>query len=225
MLAEAGDPAGAAREFREAVRLDPGDAAAHDSLGTALDAAGDPMGAVRELREAVRLAPRHHVAHYNLGSALMKAGDLAGATAAFRDAARMQPRNRAYQQALARVERWQSLLPRLPDLVAGKATPADPAEALAFADLCAQPFHRRYLLAVLLEVDAFAADPKLAADREAGYRYEAANHAAQAMAGLAVDLPTFDVAEWAYLSETAPPLAVRDLAALAGVSPRRPPTR
>jgi serine/threonine-protein kinase len=220
LLAEAGDRAGAAREFREAVRLDPGDAAAHDSLGTALDGDGDIKGAVRELREAVRLAPRHHVTHYNLGSALMKAGDLAGAMPAFRDAARMQPRNRAYQQALSRVERWQALLPRLPDLAAGRSKPADPAEALALADLCAQPFQRRYVRAVRLEADAFAADPKLAADREAGYRYEAANHAAQAMAGLAVDLPTFDVAEWAYLSGTAHRWLRADLAALAGVSQR-----
>jgi Flp pilus assembly protein TadD/tRNA A-37 threonylcarbamoyl transferase component Bud32 len=220
LLAEAGDRAGAAREFREAVRLDPGDAAAHDSLGTALDGDGDLKGAVRELREAVRLAPRHHVAHYNLGSALMRAGDLAGAMTAFRDAARMQPRNRAYQQALSRVERWQALLPRLPDIVAGRSKPADPTEALAFADLCAQPFQRRYVLAVRLEADAFAADPKLAADREAGYRYEAANHAAQAMAGLAVDLPTFDVSEWAYLSGTAHRWLRADLAALAGVSQR-----
>ena len=136
LLAEAGDRAGAAREFREAVRLDPTDAAARDSLGTALDGDGDLKGAVRELREAVRLAPRHHVAHYNLGSALMKAGDLPAAAAAFRDAARMQPRNRAYHKALARVDRWQALVPRLPDLVAGRLKPADPAEALAFADLC-----------------------------------------------------------------------------------------
>ena len=203
LLAQLGDRAGAVRELEEAARLDPHSAATQDSLGIALDAQGDPAAAVRAYREATRIDPRHHVAHYNLGSALARLGDLDAAIIALRMATKLQPRNRVYQQTVARIERWQALLPRLPKLIAGRAQPTDATEALAFADLCAQPFQRRYALAVRLDLGAFTKSPALADDPDAGYRYEAANHAALAMAGRAVDLPTFDAIEWAYLSEMA----------------------
>ena len=193
----------AAREFREAARLNPHMALPRANLGAVLADLGDPAGVARELAEAARLDPKLADAHDRLGLDLARLGDLKAAATAFRTATRLQPRNRAYQQAVARIERWQTLLPRLPALIAGRTRPANATEALAFAELCAQPFQRRYGLAVRLAADAFAASPALAEDREAGYRYEAANHAALAMAGRAVDLPTFDVMEWAYLSETA----------------------
>jgi eukaryotic-like serine/threonine-protein kinase len=203
LLAERGDRAGAAREFREALRLDPGSAATHDNLGSTLDGAGDLRAAVREFREAVRLEPGNHSAHFDLGTALAKLADLSGATTALRNAIRLQPRNRAYHHALVRIEHWQTLLPRLPDIAAGRATPKDAAEAIAVAELCGQPFQRRYAAAVRLTLAAFAANPSLAEDHGGRYRYTAATHAALAMAGHAIDLSTLDVSEWAYLSNTA----------------------
>jgi Flp pilus assembly protein TadD len=51
------DAAGALAQFREAVRLDPQNARAHDQLGRALKAQGQAAEGDRHLAEARRLAP------------------------------------------------------------------------------------------------------------------------------------------------------------------------
>ena len=62
---------GAIAEDREALRLNPNNAAAHASLGVALRNKGDLDGAIAEYREALRLNPNNAEAHDNLGSALL----------------------------------------------------------------------------------------------------------------------------------------------------------
>jgi Flp pilus assembly protein TadD len=52
-----GDAAGALERFREAVRLDPGNARARYQLAQALRKAGRRAEAARHMAEAVRLAP------------------------------------------------------------------------------------------------------------------------------------------------------------------------
>ena len=56
--------------FREAIRLRPDYAEAHNNLGLVLIQAGDDPNGIAALREAVRLAPDYADAHANLGAAL-----------------------------------------------------------------------------------------------------------------------------------------------------------
>ncbi|MEN1973074.1 sulfotransferase [Luteimonas sp. MJ204] len=56
----------AAAAFRQAVRLDPDDAAFRFNLGTALTFLGDIDGAERELEASVQLNPHHWRAHHSL---------------------------------------------------------------------------------------------------------------------------------------------------------------
>ena len=60
---------------REAIRLKPDDAIAHNNLGLALDEQGKLDEAVAEYREAIRLKPDDAIAHDNLGIALADAGE------------------------------------------------------------------------------------------------------------------------------------------------------
>ncbi len=71
LLGRAGADAGqVAAEFREAVRLHPDFAEAHNNLGLVLIQAGDDEAGIAALREAVRLSPDYAEAHANLGAAL-----------------------------------------------------------------------------------------------------------------------------------------------------------
>ena len=76
---------------REAIRLKPDDAAAHNMLGIALRESGDVRGAIAACREAIRLKPDLAAAHYALGNALFRSGDVRGAIAACREAIRLKP--------------------------------------------------------------------------------------------------------------------------------------
>ena len=60
----------AAACFREAIRLEPGDAEAHSMLGTALSWQGKTDEAVAAFRESVRLVPNNTYAQLGLGYAL-----------------------------------------------------------------------------------------------------------------------------------------------------------
>jgi hypothetical protein len=65
----------------------------------------------------------------------------------------------------------------------GKERPADVQEMLAFADLCYQPFLKRYAAAARFWTDAFTADARLPDDWKAHHRYNAACCAALAGCG------------------------------------------
>jgi hypothetical protein len=90
------------------------------------------------------------------------------------------------------------LLPRLPDIVAGRAAPKTPAEGCEFADLCGQLFQNRFAASARLYDAAFTADPLLADDLLANHRYNAACYAARAARGDGVDAST-DAGERAVL--------------------------
>jgi tetratricopeptide (TPR) repeat protein/serine/threonine protein kinase len=77
--------------FREAVRLQPKLADAHNSLGVALRRDGQPAEAEAAYREALRLAPKHANAQNNLGFLLARQGRYAEADAAYREALRLEP--------------------------------------------------------------------------------------------------------------------------------------
>ena len=81
----------AAAQFRRAIQLDPGVAAAHLMLGIVLRRQADHKGALDQFRTAVKLNPDNVDAQYNLGRELKADGDTAGAIAAFRRAIELKP--------------------------------------------------------------------------------------------------------------------------------------
>jgi tetratricopeptide (TPR) repeat protein len=103
-----------AEVYREAVRLEPDDPAAHWRLGsTLLFALGKPGEALVPLQEAVRLAPAEPQPRLALGAALNALGRHAEAVAAFEEALRLDPAalddhpgSRAVYEASQRGERW-----------------------------------------------------------------------------------------------------------------------
>jgi Flp pilus assembly protein TadD len=91
MLADAGDVAGAEREFRASLALQPGSAAARFNVGMAVLATGDREQARRLFESALSVDPAHGGAHFQLGLVLQAAGDLDGAAAHLSAAANVRP--------------------------------------------------------------------------------------------------------------------------------------
>jgi Flp pilus assembly protein TadD len=90
-LLEQGRYPEAERELREAVRLNPGHALAHNNLGWALIRQDRNEEAEAEFREAIRLDPKSGMAHSNLSHSLSNLGRYPEAEAAAREAVRVQP--------------------------------------------------------------------------------------------------------------------------------------
>jgi serine/threonine protein kinase/cytochrome c-type biogenesis protein CcmH/NrfG len=191
------DLEGAIAAFREAIRHDPKYAGAHVNLGATLLDTGDLEGVITAYTEALRLNPKTPPAHVGLGIALERKGDLGGAIGHYQEILRLGPNNTTVSDRVARLERMRELLPRLPDLLASNDKPNSPVEACDFAILISQPFQKRYVDAVRLYADAFAADPKLAEDLDlkmwgnlserGSHRYNAACCAALAGCGKGAD--------------------------------------
>ena len=83
-LFEQGNLEGAAREFREAIRLSPQNPAPHNNLGMILHVLGQPADALEEFREAVTLNPGYAPAWSNLGFAFYELDQLIHAMEAWR---------------------------------------------------------------------------------------------------------------------------------------------
>ncbi len=90
------------------------------------------------------------------------------------------------------VERQIALAARLAGVLRGEEKPSDANEALAFARLCIG--RNLYGAAARFFAEAFAADPKLALDRNTHDRYNAACSAARAGCGKCKDNPPPDEA-------------------------------
>jgi mono/diheme cytochrome c family protein len=84
MLAEIGDLAAAADEFRATLRLRPDSAAARYNVGAALLRLGRRDEARRSFEDALASDPGHAMAHFNLALLLHADGDLAGAAVHYR---------------------------------------------------------------------------------------------------------------------------------------------
>lgn len=197
-LKDKGDLDGAIDCYREALRLDPNSDAAYSNLGVALALKGEPDRAIVFFKATIRLQPSNADFHHNVGLALRDKGDLDGAASCFKEAIRIA-RKAGHQQNLDQVDRWRTLLPRLPEVAAGRARPADPDVACEFAYLCGQPFQKRYATGVVLYSAAFKADPTLAPYLQ----YDAARQALLASAGRGTDMVAFGVEEWGELTDRA----------------------
>ncbi|MGE0724805.1 MAG: tetratricopeptide repeat protein [Alphaproteobacteria bacterium] len=91
--ADAGDLAGAAAAYEEALRAAPGVAPGWAKLGHVRMRQGHVQAAVEAFARAVEVDPHKAVRHYNLGFALAAAGDLVGAERAYRRAIQIDPRH------------------------------------------------------------------------------------------------------------------------------------
>jgi eukaryotic-like serine/threonine-protein kinase len=88
---------------------------------------------------------------------------------------------------------------QLPSLLAGRARPKDIRAELSLASLCRQPYKALYAASARWYTDAFTAQPKLADNLNARYRYNAACAAALAGCGKGKDaekLSPADRAHW-----------------------------
>jgi len=174
---------GAIACFQKATELDPKFALAHYNLGLALRIKGDLDGAIACYQKAITLDPRVPDPRGVLGEALLMQGRYAEARDWTRSALRLVPQSHPLHRLLAeqlqRCERCLALEKKLPAVLQGEASPANPGEAITLAQMC-QQHKKRYAAAARLYADAFAAAPKLAADLNQQHRYNAACSAALA---------------------------------------------
>jgi len=200
----------AIQEFRRAIQLDPKNALPRNNLGIALRAQGKREEAIQEFRLAIQLDPKYAAPHNGLGLILAEMGQFDEAIQQFQQAAALG-RVGATDQA-RRCERLRDLNRRLPAVLDGKDRPADARELAAFADLCYQPFVKRYAAAARFWTEAFAADTKLAEDWAASNRYNAACCAALAGYGRGNDAARLDDKEKARLRQRALDWLIYELA-------------
>jgi tetratricopeptide (TPR) repeat protein len=188
-LLDGGDPDGAGAEYKKAVQLDPRNAVIHFKLGLALRRTGDLDAAIAEYEKALVIDPKFTNARNNLGWVYQMQGNLDGAIAEYKKVLEDQPKHEMAGKNLILAERLRELRPRLPDVLAGRSDAKTAAETIEFAKLCTMPPQKRYADAVRLYEKAFAADPKLAADLDAGHRYDAARASVLAGCGSGADAP------------------------------------
>ena len=87
VLATRGEMAEARFQFEQAIRLNPGFAAARLDYGRLLEDRAEMSEAIAQLQTAVRLQPDLWAAHFELGMALGRKGDARGAVEQLRMAA------------------------------------------------------------------------------------------------------------------------------------------
>src|SRR5689334_13942472 len=114
---------------------------------------------------------------------------------------KLEPKDAKVLNNLAEAERLAAVQGKLAALLKGDFKPSTNDERLRLSELCLiKKLHRT---AAGLYADAFAADPKLAADLTAGHRYDAACCAALAAAGQGEDAAKLDDKERARLRKQA----------------------
>ncbi len=90
-LFSTGKTSDAIAAYREALRLEPAMAVAHNNLSIALCQSGQAQEATAEAREAIRLDPHYPEAFNSLGNALEETGSLDEAIAAYGKAVELRP--------------------------------------------------------------------------------------------------------------------------------------
>jgi tetratricopeptide (TPR) repeat protein len=128
----------------------------------------------------------------SLADALRRQGKLDEAITLYRENLAANAKDELALRELAVSERMRDLRPRLSEVLTGAARPANPTEAIGFAELCAAPFQKHYVAAARLYGEAFAADPKLVADLGAEHGFKAARAAALAAGGHGKDTDESD---------------------------------
>jgi tetratricopeptide (TPR) repeat protein len=185
-LATKGEVDNAIACYHKALELDPNFALAHSNLGIALYHKHDLDGAIACYKKALALDSKHAQTWGALGLTLLSQGRYAEGRDATRRALALfpssHPQQRLATQQLRRCEQYLVLDGKLPAILQGQTSPANPGEAVTLAQMC-QQHKKRHVAAARLYADAFAAEPKIAADIRAQHRYNAACSAALAAAG------------------------------------------
>jgi protein O-mannosyl-transferase len=104
-----GREAEAVKRYEDALRVDPGLAAAHFNLGGVHLQAGRLPAAVDRFEQALKIDPNYVAAHASLGSALLLEGRTAEALSHYETALRLEPSAKAHQNlgiALLYVRQW-----------------------------------------------------------------------------------------------------------------------
>jgi Flp pilus assembly protein TadD len=188
-LNKQGEVEEAIRHYRTVLDLEPRNAIAHYNLGIALLARGKVDEAIRHYHQAIALVPTHAEAHCNLGGVLQSQGRFAEALRLLHRGHELGCQRPGWKYPSARwvreCRRLLELQTRLPDLLAGKISPASEAERLEYARCCS--LTRQHVAAARLYARAFTADPGLAGDLRAGHRNAAACAASLAAAGQGQD--------------------------------------
>jgi tetratricopeptide (TPR) repeat protein len=174
--------------LRDLIRQQPKNPEIRFYLGNSLYGQGKPVEAA--CREAIALKPDYAEAYYNLGIVLSKQGRFTESLAAYlrgHELGSKQPLWRYPSLQWGReAEHLVELEKKLPAILQGEVSPANPDDAITLAWMC-QQFKKRHVAAARLYADAFAADSKLAADLNAQHRYNAACSALLAAAGQGED--------------------------------------
>jgi len=88
-------------EYKEAVRINPDYAEAHNNLGSALLLTGRTAEAIDEYNHALQIDPAYAQAHNNLGNALVQTGRAPEAIDHYREALRIAPTSAGAHNNLA----------------------------------------------------------------------------------------------------------------------------
>jgi tetratricopeptide (TPR) repeat protein len=213
--------------LRKAIELAPKDPKAHYNLGNVLKDKGQVDEAIACYQKAIEINPKYADANCNLGNALANQGRFAESLAAYQRGHELGMKKPGWRYPSAewvrQAKRMAGLEAKLPAFLKGEFQPRDNAERLGLVGVCqAKKLHHA---ATRLYADAFAADPKLADDRRAQHRYNAACDAALAAAGegedsvkldaaaktklrrQALDWLNAEVSTWSKLLDSAPPQA------------------
>jgi serine/threonine-protein kinase len=191
-LLRKGKAAAAEEELRQAVALARTNAVAHIFLSEALQKQDKFDDALAAAGAAVRLQPANARAYFQLGEVLLARGEFAEALVAFQQARRLhRPADDLlgplpWDQRVRDGTRCLELDVLLGAVQAGKLKVLDAAELAALGRFCRE--HKRLpRAAAQFYADAFATDPKLAADPRAGHGASAARAAALAAASRGAD--------------------------------------
>ncbi len=187
--------------YKKTIELDPKYARAHFNLGFALANKGWLDAAIDCYKKAIELDPNFALAHNNTGYALKDKGQLDAAIASFKTAIELDPKFAMARTGLAEAQRLAAAQDKLPALLRGDFKPATSEERFSLAELCY--IKKQYRTSAGLYAGAFATDPKLADDLEAGHRYNAACEAALAGAGQGEDAAELDEPQKARLRKQA----------------------
>ncbi len=190
-------------QYRQVLRIKKDDYGAHGNLGSILRYKGRLDEAIAEFREAIRIKKDGLEPHYNLALTLTDKGRLKEAIGEYREALRINKDFAPASEKLRQTEQMARLDDRLPRILEGKEQPKDAAECLGYALLCQQQFKKQYAAATRFFSRAFAEEPKLADDLDAGHRYSAACAAALGGSGQSVDAEKLDAKERARLRRQA----------------------
>jgi serine/threonine-protein kinase len=224
-LARKGQIDEARASWRKAVELDPKHARAHYNLGTTLGGKGREDEALACFQKAIEADPNYAEAHCNLAAVLKSQGRFVESLAALQRGHTLGMKRPGWPHPSAQwvreAERLATLERKLPAVLKGEVKPKDMAEHLGLVAVCqAKKLHHA---ATGLYAAAFAADPRLADDRQAPHRYNAACAAALAAAGQGADAPRLDAALKARLRGQALDWLKAELAAFSKLLDSGPP--